>query len=264
MSKRLFSLLVVVLLMVCNAWSNDEFVDLGLSVEWATCNLGANTPQEKGDYYAWGETATKKMFKWSTYIHCKGSIRNLTKYCTKTNFGTVDSLTHLTTDDDAAHVQNKGYRTPTKEEYDELLKNCTWEWSDNYNGSAGYIVTSKKEGYTDKSIFFPISGRTLNEGNTESQYGYYWTSDLNPYDPGAAYVLFWDKELLIRSECSRFYGAPIRAVKEKIAVKEDSTNTQDTIEATIEKKVETEVETEIEKSETEKKSRRKGKNKTEE
>ena len=84
-----------------------EYVDLGLpsGTMWATCNIGANYPEDYGDYYAWGETETKSNYDWSTYKWCKGSEDTLTKYCTDNDYGTVDNKTVLDPEDDAAHVK---------------------------------------------------------------------------------------------------------------------------------------------------------------
>ena len=69
-----------------------EYVDLGLSVKWATCNVGASKPEEYGDYFAWGETEPKSTYNWSTYKWCNGSDDILTKYCTNSRYGTLKAL----------------------------------------------------------------------------------------------------------------------------------------------------------------------------
>ncbi len=104
-----------------------EYVDLGLSVKWATCNVGATYPSDCGDYYAWGETTTKTTYSWSNYKWCNGSETTLTKYCTNKNYGTVDGKTVLDPEDDAASVNMGGsWRIPTVEEWKELRDNCMW------------------------------------------------------------------------------------------------------------------------------------------
>ena len=86
-----------------------EYVDLGLSVMWATCNIGADAPEDYGEYYAWGETETKKTYKWSTYKWCEGNNLDsltldnslaLTKYNNISSCGTVDNKTILRPEDD--------------------------------------------------------------------------------------------------------------------------------------------------------------------
>ena len=80
------------------------YVDLGLSVKWATCNVGASKPEDYGDYFAWGETTTKSTYNWSTYKYCKGAYNNLTKYNTSSGYGSVDNKTTLELSDDAARA----------------------------------------------------------------------------------------------------------------------------------------------------------------
>ena len=138
-----------------------EYVDLGLSVLWATCNVGADNPEEPGDFYAWGETSTKMSYKESNYKWSKGSDNKLTKYCSDKNDGYkkfVDNKMVLDPEDDVAHIKwGVGWRMPTKDELQELKDNCTWTW-DSINGMKGYRVTSNMPGYTDRSIFLPAAG----------------------------------------------------------------------------------------------------------
>ena len=197
------------------SYNGQEYVDLGLSVKWATCNVGATTPEEYGDYFAWGETSTKTTYNWSTYKYCNGSDDTMTKYCVDSNFGTVDNKTTLELTDDAAHVNWGGkWRMPTKAEQDELrnTSNCTWTWT-TQNGVKGYKVTSKKNG---NSIFLPAAGwRYYDTLFNAGSYGYYWSSSLSTsYSLYACRVFFnssyvdWDKV------GSRFYGQSVRAVCE--------------------------------------------------
>ena len=122
-----------------------EAVDLGLSVKWATFNVGASYPEQFGGYFAWGETELKTTYDWSTYKYGNGST-NLTKYNTNISSGTVDNKTTLDPSDDVARQKWGGsWRMPTYEEFRELLSNCTWTWT-TMNGVNGYKVTSKKSG----------------------------------------------------------------------------------------------------------------------
>ncbi|MBQ7388829.1 MAG: hypothetical protein IJW01_05635, partial [Paludibacteraceae bacterium] len=133
-------------------------VDLGLSVKWATCNVGASTPEGYGNYYAWGETTTKSTYDWSTYKWCNGSYKTLTKYCTSSTYGTVDNKTVLELADDAARVNWGGaWRMPTDAEWTELRENCEWTLTSDYNGTGvkGRVVTSKTNG---NHIFLPAAG----------------------------------------------------------------------------------------------------------
>ena len=153
--------------------NGHEYVDLGLSVKWATCNVGAESPEGEGDYFAWGETATKENYSWSTYFDSDEDGKIFTKY------NNEDGKTVLDPVNDAAHVNWGGsWRMPTKAEWQELLDNCTWEWT-TQNGINGYKVTSNKEGYTHKSIFLPAAGNRSGIGlYGEGSEGYYWSSSL--------------------------------------------------------------------------------------
>ena len=176
--------------------SNDDnkepfgAVDLGLSVKWATCNIGASTPEEYGDYYAWGETETKEDSSWETYKY--GDSDALTKYCTNSDHGTVDNKTVLEPEDDVAHVKLGGsWRMPTDAEWEELLENCTWTKTTNYNGTGveGRIVTATN----GKSIFLPAAGYggtgpTIDYWNPS---GHYWSSTITDA-PHIAWSLYFD------------------------------------------------------------------------
>ena len=170
-----------------------EYVDLGLSVKWATCNVGASSPEEYGDYFAWGETSPKANYSWSTYKHCKGSYDTMTKYCTSSSYGTVDNKTVLDLSDDAAHVNWGGsWRMPTIAEFRELIDNCTWTWT-TMNGVCGYKVVGKKSGYAGDWIFLPAAGYRsgTNLGSVGSG-GDYWSSSLDEsYSFNARHLSFY-------------------------------------------------------------------------
>ncbi|MBO5849722.1 MAG: hypothetical protein J6Q47_00385, partial [Paludibacteraceae bacterium] len=125
--------------------NGHEYVDLGLSVKWATCNVGATRPEYFGNYYAWGETTPNTDYDWDNYKWCNGSSTTMTKYCTDSDYGTVDNKTVLDKEDDAAAVNMGGsWRMPTLEEWTELIDNCTWEITDSYKGTGveGRILKS--------------------------------------------------------------------------------------------------------------------------
>ena len=145
-----------------------EYVDLGLpsGLKWATFNVGATKPEEYGGLFAWGETTPRPAASftqyWNAYKWCNGSKDRITKYCIDSSFWgssyPMDNKTVLDLEDDAARANcGNSWRMPTDEEWNELIENCTWTWTSNYNGTgvAGGIVTSNKPGYTDKSIFLP-------------------------------------------------------------------------------------------------------------
>lgn len=173
-----------------------EYVDLGLSVKWATCNVGASSPEEYGDHYAWGETEPKTTYDWSTYkFRTSGDFYlnlKFSKYNTNSDYGTVDNKTILDPEDDVAHVKWGGnWRMPTKAEQDELRSNCTWtrygSGNTEFNGVAGYKVTSNKSGYTDRFIFLPAAGyRSGSSLSYAEEYGEYWSSSLDTGNPGYA------------------------------------------------------------------------------
>lgn len=170
--------------------NHHDYVDLGLSVKWATCNVGADSPDDYGDYFTWGETSPKSTYDWSTYKWCKGSYTTLTKYNTNSGNGTVDNKTQLALSDDAARANWGGsWRMPTHDEFTELRENCTWTWT-TQNGVKGYKVTSKVNG---NSIFLPAAGYRNNSSlGGAGTYGYYWSSSLYTDLPnGARYLLFY-------------------------------------------------------------------------
>ena len=208
-----------------------EYVDLGLSVKWATFNVGASKPEEYGDYYAWGETEPyyesgfaqeNPQFEWkdgktagysiASYKWCNGSSNTLTKYCTMSSQGDegfIDGKTVLDMEDDVAHVKWGGsWRMPTKAEQEELIENCTWTWT-TMNDIKGYLVTSNKTGYTDQSIFIPASGfRTNISLRDVGSYCVYWSSSLNSEDPSNA----WRQNVFFIYPVDRYFGYTIRPV----------------------------------------------------
>ena len=193
-----------------------EYVDLGLSVNWATCNVGALTPGEYGDFYAWGETATKTNYALSSYKFANGtgSYARFTKYNTDKAKGTVDDMTTLDPEDDVAHVEWGGeWRMPTQKEWNELKDNCTWEWV-TINGINGFRVTSNISGYTGKSIFLQAGGYYSNKSHFDvGSFGYYWSSTLNTDNTSYAYYLIFDDSGNYNIGAnSRGYGRSVRPV----------------------------------------------------
>ena len=188
-----------------------EAVDLGLSVKWASCNVGATSPEEYGGYYAWGETEEKTYYSWYTYKWCNGSDDTQTKYCTSSICGTVDTKTTLDLEDDVAHVQWSGsWRMPTKAELDELRYECDWEWI-TMNGVNGFQVT----GSNGNSIFLPAAGyRDGTDVNDRGSYGYYWSATLNEYDSSGAYYLVFGSGSHGWSNYPRLHGRTVRPVTE--------------------------------------------------
>lgn len=169
-----------------------RYVDMGLSVKWATCNVGADKPEDLGNYYAWGETESKSEYLLSNYRFSKwfisdetnDSTMTLTKYCNKAEYGfdgLVDNKTILDPEDDVAHVKWGGdWRIPTIEEWNELRDSCTWTWGD-MNGVNGFYVTSNIPGYTDHSIFLPAAGLSEHKEVGVGSSIDYVSSSINPY-----------------------------------------------------------------------------------
>lgn len=195
--------------------NGHEWVDLGLpsGTKWATMNVGADSPEDYGDYFAWGETTTKSTYSWSTYKWCNGSSSSMTKYCVSSSYGTVDNKTTLDLSDDAAYVNwGSSWRMPTDEELNELRTNCTWTWT-TQNGVKGYKFTSKIYG---NSIFLPAAGYCGNSGLGDAgSYGHYWSSSLDTDRSDYAYYWFlWSANVYSRRD-RRYFGQSVRPVMAK-------------------------------------------------
>ena len=178
-------------------------------------NVGANKPEEYGDYFAWGETEPKSYYSWSTYKWCNGSSSTLTKYNTKSGCGTVDNNTQLDLSDDAARANWGGtWRTPTYDELSELCEQCTWIWT-SQNGVNGYKVTSKSNG---NSIFLPAAGYRYDSSLIAAgSDAHYWSSSLCMDDPNSpdedlVYNMFFMLEVVYRYGEYRYSGFSVRPV----------------------------------------------------
>lgn len=193
-----------------------DWVDLGLpsGLLWAKCNLGANAPEEYGNYYAWGETTTKEVYDWSTYAY--GNAYNaLTKYCNDAVYGLngfTDNLSTLQAADDAATAAlGNGARTPTLEEWQELINNTTVEWT-TMNGVNGRKFTSTANGNT---LFLPAAGlRNGSELSNAGGSGLYWSSSLSTDYPYGAWFFFFDSDDQGMSDDGRNFGLTVRAVRQ--------------------------------------------------
>ena len=188
---------------IVDYFPENVYVDLGLSVKWATCNVGADKPEGYGDLYAWGEVGTKDEYTWENYRFGVGEElpfkRKLSKYNTDRNRGVVDNKTTLDLVDDVANVRWGGsWRMPTLEEWTELRQNCTWT-VDSINGVKGLRATSNKPGKTDRSIFLPEA--------------YYWSSSLEKLSLHSMGVTIHDIEFLnLDIVMSREQGYHVRPV----------------------------------------------------
>jgi len=193
----------------------QEWVDLGLpsGTKWYSCNIGATKPWEYGSYFAWGETTTKETYDWSNYAY-GDSDTTLTKYCDNADYGLngfTDTLTVLQPGDDAATVKlGGGARTPTKAEWQELIDNCTWEWT-TMNGVNGYKVTSNANG---ASLFLPAAGyRGGSSLYGDGTHGYYSSSSLVESLPGGAWRMGFHSGIQGVGSSYRHYGDSVRAVR---------------------------------------------------
>ncbi len=184
-------------------------VDLGLSVKWANCNLGASFPEQYGDCFAWGETKPKEYYDVDNCKWCDGTFYSYSKYCTSASYGKVDNKTILDAEDDAAHVNWGGsWRMPTKAEMNELHDKCTWTWT-TQNNSKGYRVV----GPNGNSIFLPAAGQIyLDNRKNAGAYGHYWTSSIDEkisYE--ACRLTFENGHITVKDE-GRYIGNSVRPV----------------------------------------------------
>lgn len=184
----------------------NDSVDLGLSsgILWATCNIGASSPSEIGEYFAWGEKETKDAYGWETYELCHGSYNSIFKYTED------DRKSILEPQDDVANSELGGeWRIPTKEDMEELVEECEWKWS-NQNGRLGWKVIGPNNNY----IFLPASGAASSyiiAGVNEL--GRYWTATRDKSNYSAYNLRFKDvTDTIVVVDDTRFYGRTIRPV----------------------------------------------------
>ena len=175
----------------CPDGNHPHAIDLGLpsGTKWACCNVGANSPAECGDYFAWGETTTKSAYTFYNYKwFINGDYHQITKYCSNSDYGIVDNIVELELEDDAAYVNwGSEWRMPETAQFSELHENCTSEWV-TVNGMGGYLFKSNTN---DRAVFFPAAGWYNPYGFQElDAAGNYW-SRFNLYTsyPYYAYVL---------------------------------------------------------------------------
>ena len=177
------------------SYNGHDYVDLGLSVKWAKCNVGASSPTGYGDCYAWGETSTKSEYTQGnslTFGKQMGSICGNSKY------------------DVARCKWGSPWRLPSALEIDELVNNCTWEWT-TMNGVSGYKVTSKRN---SNWIFLPAAGWRESSLGGRGSYGYYWSgSPYESYDY-YAYFLSFSSGVHARGWGDSYVGRSVRPVAE--------------------------------------------------
>ena len=195
-----------------------EFVDLGLpsGTLWATCNIGANNPEDCGDYFAWGETEPKEVYDWKSYRY--GNLVydhfELTKYCTDSSYGLngfVDNLVVLETVDDAAAAANWGmeWRMPTKEEWKELYMKTTCTHTVQ-NGVSGWLFNASN----GNSLFLPAAGFCIDDGPICTGLGTYWSSSLHTEYLDRGWSFHFDSdECHVCGTYERSRGQVVRAVR---------------------------------------------------
>ena len=212
---------------IVEAMPEPDVVDLGLGVNWASFNLGASVPEECGNFYGWGQRYPDEKYNYETNRWFDG-YKTLLKYNTISVNGQVDDKTVLEPEDDAASVNLGGeWRMPTLADWEELVDNCTWKWT-SQNGVQGYRITSRKSGYTSRSIFLPATGGIMAEYEqifTESSN--YWSSSLSEDSKSASGLLFNSSKYTVDYTCERTFGLQIRPVcpsSRKISVKSITMN----------------------------------------
>ena len=191
-----------------NTAGGHEYVDLGLpsGTLWATCNVGANSPEEYGNLFAWGETQTKNDYSWETYRYCMGDRYTMTKYCQFGGYGYngfTDTLTKLLPEDDAATVNwGVDWQMPSQEQLLELYNSnyTTIEIMAQLGVVSGYKVTSK---INDNYIFLPA----------KSNFCGIWSRSVNSWNSDMAYLLhlYWDYDCGV-DDNPRYDGACVRPV----------------------------------------------------
>ena len=191
-----------------------EYVDLGLpsGLLWATCNIGADTPEDYGDYFVWGETQPKDIYYWSTYQYCMGSGNTLTKYCSNAEYGYngfTDNLTTLEPSDDAATANwGSDWRMPSKAEFEELYNNTTVTWT-MQNGVYGSLFTATN----GNTLFLPAAGyREESSLGGAGSYGLYWSSSLDTDYPSYAWYIYFYSDGCFMHSYGREGGQSVRPV----------------------------------------------------
>lgn len=191
--------------------TGHEVVDLGLpsGTLWATCNIGANSPEEYGDYFAWGETQPKETYNWDTYRYSGSAYNTINKY------RQTDHKTELEPEDDAARVNwGEGWQMPSFQQLNELINSSyTTTTITLLNGIKGMLITSKRNG---RSIFLPSAGNYVTRNNPEHAWGYYWSRsvDMGTNIWASAYRLVFHQEGSIYTDGNgRYDGLPVRPVR---------------------------------------------------
>ena len=196
---------------VPNFHNPDDCVDLGLpsGTLWATCNVGASSPEDYGDYFAWGETSAKTSYNsdWSNYFDTNDDGSTFNKYYDN------GGLTELKPEDDAAYVNwGPAWRMPSQEQFEELINSnyTTTEWT-TQNGVNGRLITSNSNG---NSVFLPAAGARPGSFLFDAgSGGDYWSRTLNSDSPDYAWGLYFHSSSVYTSYGYRYYGFTVRPVR---------------------------------------------------
>ncbi len=186
--------------------NRHEYVDLGLSVKWATCNIGAFTPENSGDYYAWGETRTKTTYERDNYEHMENDTGII--IFKNVRIKNLNDISGNPQYDTASANWGGNWRMPTADEWRELRDNCKWRWTTR-GGHNGYRVTSKKNG---NSIFLPVSGFKFKSDISGEKCGYYRSSTPKNGGGGTFDITFGDTKVTLGSFLDKTWGSVIRPV----------------------------------------------------
>ena len=211
--------------LLTGTWGDDpvtppdegDWVDLGLpsGTIWATRNVGASSPEDYGDYFAWGETEPKDIYNWETYMWWREAVDPYMSGYTKYShylayYNSPDNKWELDPEDDAACVHYPGGRLPSENQVIELCNSCTWQWTQ-YNGVDGMLVT----GPNGNTMFLPAAGSRWNSSlDNASSYGFYWSRTLYGYTDDCAHTLYFEYSGHVYCETlSRQSGFTARAVR---------------------------------------------------
>lgn len=198
-----------------NAPSHVEAVDLGLSVKWANCNIGASTPEAVGGYYAWGETEEKEEYTLLTYKYYLGDLNEDGNYSNSEEYKNIGRNISGTAYDVVRTKWGGTWRMPTKKELEELCFECSWEAAE-INGVKGKLIT----GPNGNSIFLPCTGiyRGTQILSGADGLGAYLSASIGSYQPHAYSILFVWSDIasgyMMGRDASRAEGMAIRPVKE--------------------------------------------------
>ena len=198
--------------------NGHEWVDLGLpsGTLWATTNIGADNPEDYGNYYAWGERQTKEVYSWDKYSFNDDNDL-MTRYCTDSNYGNVDYKTWLQPSDDVAtSIWRTEWQMPSREQFEELLDSryTTMTWTTR-NNVMGWLIESKV--IESCSIFLPAAGiATEDYHNGEAMQNYYWTRTLDIEVPSGAYCFYtYEESVCTVLSIQRRAGCSVRPVRKQ-------------------------------------------------